>query len=399
VKTPGWVSTDFHSHSTPSGDNTTSQLGRVINLICEHIEFAPCTEHNRIDTYVPHLKKLGAEHLMATCTGIELTGALLPVNHQNAFPLLHKPRTQNGGGPEIDANPVVQIERLALWDNKSEKLLQMNHPDLVQILGDRDKDGKLDAGFEKMFGYVDVMEIHPPHRIFSPPATLDEAHKEWAAIFHWLQMLNLGYRVPGVVNSDAHYTFHGSGFLRNYVKSTTDDPAKIDTMEIVRMSQRGHVVVTNGPFLEVTARAATAGPKSAGGPGDEIVAAGGKAGLSVRVQCPNWFDVDRVQVFLNGRPEAKLNFTRRAHGERFKSSTIRFEHEIPIEVHQDTHVVVAAIGENSRLGLVMGPTHGSDKPVAVSNPIFIDTGGDGFKPNGDLLGFPLPHQAKPTHRH
>src|SRR5262249_12794757 len=45
--TPGWVSADFHSHSTPSGDNTTDQRGRVVNLLCEHVEFAPCTEHNR----------------------------------------------------------------------------------------------------------------------------------------------------------------------------------------------------------------------------------------------------------------------------------------------------------------------------------------------------------------
>jgi hypothetical protein len=312
---------------------------------------------------------------------------------------LHKPRTQDGGGPQIDANPLVQIERLALWDNKSEKLLQMNHPDLVQILGDRDKDNKPDAGFEKMFGYVDVMEVHPPHRIFSPPATLDEAHKDQAPIFHWLQMLNLGYRVPGVVNSDAHYTYHGSGFLRNYIKSSTDEPGKIDTMEMVRQSQKGHVVMTNGPFMEVLAKVPAAGPKNSGGPGDDVIAPGGKLNISVRVQCPNWFDIDRVQVFISGRPDPKLNFTRRTSGERFDSGVVRFQHEFPVELGQDAHLVVAAIGENSSLGLVMGPTYGKDKPVAVSNPIFVDTNGDGFKPNGDLLGFPLPHQKKPTHRH
>ena len=41
VKTDGWISGDFHSHSSPSGDNTSSQLGRVLNLLCEHVEFAP----------------------------------------------------------------------------------------------------------------------------------------------------------------------------------------------------------------------------------------------------------------------------------------------------------------------------------------------------------------------
>jgi hypothetical protein len=41
VDTTGWISADFHSHASPSGDNTTSQYGRVLNLLAEHLEFAP----------------------------------------------------------------------------------------------------------------------------------------------------------------------------------------------------------------------------------------------------------------------------------------------------------------------------------------------------------------------
>ena len=52
----------------------------------------------------------------------------------------------------------------------------------------------------------------------------------------------------------------------------------------------------------------------------------------------------------------------------------------------------------STLGVVMGPEHAATKPVAVTNPIFVDVKGDGFTPNGDLLGLPIPHQEKPTHR-
>ncbi|MEZ6031834.1 MAG: hypothetical protein R3C17_01985 [Planctomycetaceae bacterium] len=62
VETPGWVSADFHSHSSPSGDNTSSQRGRVLNLAAEHIEFAPCTEHNRISTYVDHIQEWDCSH-------------------------------------------------------------------------------------------------------------------------------------------------------------------------------------------------------------------------------------------------------------------------------------------------------------------------------------------------
>jgi hypothetical protein len=409
VDTRGWVSSDFHSHSSPSGDNVTSQTGRVINLLAEHIEFAPCTEHNRVDSYVPILKQLSAEHLVATCTGIELTGSPLPVNHQNAFPLVHKPRTQDGGGPETHIDPVLQIERLALWDKNGDKLVQGNHPNLPQILGDRDLNGQPDEGFRKMFGFMDVVEVHPPHEIFNPPAQLDMGKGPRNPIFHWMQMLNLGYRIPGVVNTDAHYNFHGSGGLRNYIKSSTDDPAQIETMEMVRESEAGHIVMTNGPFLEVSARAtgaasnprlpAGAAERSAAIPGDDLAAPNGQVELSIRVQCPNWFDINRVQVFLNGRPEKHANFTRRENPDRFGKEAVRFNTTIPLKVTEDTHIIVAAIGEGLTLGTIMGPSWGKQPPTAVSNPIFVDVDGGGFKPNGDRLGVELPLEKSFRHEH
>ena len=187
---------------------------------------------------------------MATCTGMELTGNPLPINHQNAFPLHHHPHTQDGGGPVTSTDPVTQVERLAFWDNKSDKLVQMNHPNLPQILGDRDLDGQPDQGFERMFGYVDVIEVHPPQDIFQQP---QKGTKERNAIFHWMQMLNLGYRLPGVMNTDSHYNYHESGFFRNFIRSTKDDPAQVDVMEMAHNSEHGRVVVSSGPFMTVTA--------------------------------------------------------------------------------------------------------------------------------------------------
>ncbi|NCY03962.1 MAG: hypothetical protein EBX36_13900, partial [Planctomycetia bacterium] len=321
------------------------------------------------------------------------------MNHQNAFPLVERPLTQDGGGPVVDNdNPVAQVERLALWDDGAEKLVQMNHPDLVQILGDRDTDGTQDAGFEGMFGFVDVIEVHPPHEIFQTPAPRDDPRKKVSTIFVWMQMLNLGYRVPGVVNTDAHYAFHGSGWLRNYIRSPTDDPARIAVDDVVRACERGRVVMTNGPFLEMRAVGSRGGSTATAGPGDDLADDDGAVTMSVRVQCPNWFDVDRVQVFVNGRADPALNFTKRDHPEAFSRDVVRFAREFPVRLERDAHLIVAAIGEDSALGVVMGPEHAADKPVAVANPVFVDVGGDGFTPNGDLLGLPIPHQAKPTQR-
>jgi hypothetical protein len=390
VRTPGWISADFHSHSSPSGDNVASQRGRVLNLLCEHIEFAPCTEHNRLDSYLPHLEELGVTHLMATCTGIELTGEPLPLNHQNAFPLRPTFRIQDNGAPPPDPDPEVQIRRLALWDNQAEKLVQVNHPDMGHMFFDRDGDGTPDGGFKGMFAFQEAIEIHPHYYILRmEPHLVLEGRKYNHRVFNWLQLINQGRYIPGVVNTDAHYNFHGSGWLRNYVRSSTDDPARIDTLEIVRNVEKGHVIVTNGPYLEVEVRALAA-PKTAI-PGETLRVSGKEVELWIRVQCPNWFDVDRVQVLRNGRPDPELNWTRSSHPGAFgDTGVVRFERRVALRVEQDQHLIVVAAGEGSRLGLTMGPQHENDPPVALNNPIFLDVDGNGFTPNGDTLGAPLP---------
>ncbi|MCA9237429.1 MAG: carboxypeptidase regulatory-like domain-containing protein [Planctomycetales bacterium] len=389
VDTTGWVSADYHSHSSPSGDNTSSQRGRVLNLLAEHLEFAPCTEHQRITTYDEHLAALDAVGRLASCAGMELTGSPLPLNHQNAFPLVHHEHAQDGGGPEIDVDPVTQIRRLAMWDDGSDKLVQSNHPNIPQMLGDRDLNRVADEGFAAMFGVMDVIEVHPPQGIFSVPESLPlQARQRGNTIFHWLQLLNQGRRVPGVVNTDAHWNFHGSGWLRNYVKCATDDPAKIDVMDMVHESEQGHIVMSNGPFLEATAR--TAAAETPALPGDDLAAPDGKVSLSIRVQCPNWLDVNRVQVFVNGRPDPALNWTRPTHRAKFHDGVVKFDETVDVELAADAHLIVAAIGEGLNLGRVYGPDQGQSPPTAVANPIYVDVDGNGFQPNGDQLGVPLP---------
>src|SRR5205814_2052277 len=78
----------------------------------------------------------------------------------------------------------------------------------------------------------------------------------------------------------------------------------------------------------------------------------------------------------------------------FKAGPIKFDHQIPFDFRRDVHVIVAAIGERSRLGPVMGPEHGNDRPVAVSNPISVDVDDGGFQPKGDPLG-QLPVKEQP----
>lgn len=389
VDTTGWVSSDFHSHSTPSGDNTSSQLGRVLNLVSENIEFAPCTEHNRISTYDPHIDELKIRPFMATCTGMELTGSPLPLNHQNVFPLHHHPHRQDGGGPVTDESPEVQIERVALWDNRSEKLIQQNHPDLGWLFHDRNGDHVHDEGHAKSFAFMDVIEVHPIHEILGMKATLVQQDKLYNnTVFNWLQLLNQGHKIYGVVNTDAHYNFHGSGGYRNWIQSSTDDPAKIDTLEMVHASEQGRLVMSNGPFLEVYACEAKTSKRVTSG--QSLTAKSKSVNLFVKVQCPNWFDIDRVFVLSNGKVVAEHDYSREKHPDAFSNKVTKFDRALTVNLPEDAHLIVVAAGEKSLIGPVAGPEYGKQPPTAISNPIYVDVAGDGFTPNKDTLGFPLP---------
>ena len=389
VDTTGWVSSDFHSHSSPSGDNTSSQLGRVLNLVCEHIEFAPCTEHNRISTYVPHIERLNVGRFVATCSGIELTGSPLPLNHQNAFPLHHHHHHQDGGGPITDGNPETQIERLALWDNRSEKLIQQNHPDIGWLFYDRDGNRDPDEGHPRGVGLIDVMEIHPIEMALDlKPFESRGGKQRNHRIFNWLQLLNQGYRIPGVTNTDAHYNFHGSGWLRIWIASPTDDPPAIETLDIVHASEEGRLLMSNGPFLEVVAR--EAGQAETVGIGQDLVAESGAVELDVRVQCPNWLDVNHVFLLVNGRLHETHDYTRDEHPDKFADGVVKFEQTLAVELPSDAHLVVIAGHHDRTLEPVYGGPYGAQQPTALTNPIFVDTDGNGFTPNKDTLGHPLP---------
>lgn len=398
VKTPGWISCDYHSHSSPSGDNTGSQLGRVLNFGAEHIEFAPCTEHNRVSSYEAHIASQNLGRFVATIPGMELTGGPLPLNHQNVFPMVHRPYMQDGGGPQVDNSPEKQMERLNAWDDNSRKLIQQNHPDIGWLFFDKNGDGKPDAGYERSFKHMDVVEIHA----FGPTGPLTNLMEmnpydvdgkgnpnRNNVVFNWLQLLNQGYRVMGITNTDAHYNFHGTGWVRNWIKSSTDEPADIDMEEMLANSEAGRLVMSNGPYLEVSV-VPQSGSNVQTVSGGNMTVRNGKLNAHVRVQCANWLDIDRVFVLVNGRPTDDLTFTREKNPNMFSDGVVKFDQQIEIELEDDAHIIFCTAHKTKSLGPVVGPNAKNHKPAALTNPIFVNVKGDEFVANKDTLGHPLP---------
>ena len=391
VDTKGWISADFHNHSTPSGDNVCDTDGRLINIAAENLEFTPTTEHNRFYDWEPTIKALGLEAHIKTVKGIELTGSR---QHVNAFPFEPEPLKQNGGAPDWNDDPRITVLTLRRWQTeRADRWIQFNHPDLSNMFVDRDSDGIEDGGFVGVGSMIDGAESQngagtdiladAPFRLSRPAGSL-AMKVSTVREFVWRQLLNQGLRVTAVGVADAHSVYgNGVGCWRCYLPSSTDEPAKIDWAELSPHAKAGHLVLSTGPFLEVT----TQNGKIAG---DDDRSTGG-IDLKVRVQCTDWMDIDRVQVLVNSRPDPKLNFTRATHPKMFKDGVIKFDEKIHVPLQHDAHLIVVAIDEDGDQKTCYGTSdYAKVRPCAYNNPIYVDADGNGFKPNGDTLGFELP---------
>jgi len=391
VDTKGWISADFHNHSTPSGDNVCDTDGRLINIAAEHLEFTPTTEHNRLYDWEPTIKALGLEPYIKTVKGVELTGSR---QHFNAFPFEPDPLLQDGGAPVWNDDPRITALTLRRWQTeRADRWIQFNHPELSNMFIDRDGDGMVDGGFVGVGDMIDGLEsengpgtdilYEAPFKVSRKPGSL-AAKASSVREFVWRQLLNLGHRLVAVGVADAHAVYgNGVGCWRCYLPSSTDEPAKIDWAELAPRAKQGNMILTTGPFLEVT----TQNGKMAG----DDDRATGSIDLKVRVQCTDWIDINRVQVLVNSRPDPQLNFTRETHPKMFKNGVIKFDEKIQVRLQQDAHLIVVAINEKGDSKICYGTSdYAKMRPCAYNNPIYVDADGNGFKANGDTLGFDLP---------
>lgn len=388
VDSSGWISADYHNHSTESGDNTCATDDRIINLAAEHIEFAPTTEHNRIYDWAPHIESLGLQDFVYTVPGIELTGQ---GTHFNAFPLKPDPFAQDGGAPVWKKDPRLNALTLRDFQNLDPwRWVHVNHPNMSENFFDRDADGTVDGGYVGLGAMIDAIETQNGERadiLSRAPFEITRGAGGVEAVsqireFAWLQLLNQGVRMWGIAVSDAHSVFgNGVGGWRHFVPSSTDSPKSIDWKEISRRSRAGQMVLTSGPFLEVLVDGAL--------PGADIRARGAVS-AQIKVQCTDWIDIDRVQILVNGRQEPTLNFTRSSHPDWFGDGVVKFDRSIDISLQSDAHLIVVATGESHTLKTGFGESRQAKlKPCAYNNPIFVDVDGGGFQANGDTLGFPL----------
>jgi len=237
--------------------------------------------------------------------------------------------------------------------------------------------------------------------------SLDPCVQLRGTVDDWFQMLNRGVRRTLLGDSDTHDIYSiESGTPRNYVRSSTDIPQGIRLDEVAANVKRMSTFPTYGPFVEVSANGKHMG--------ETVNAVGGKpVTLSIRVQSPLWFDVDRIEVYRNGllirtitgKVDCKVGDATciRSPNDR----VVDYDGTVTDTPKKDSWYVVAVMGLNgksmapvysstpvARLGMYeliqrltpllpplkafrvpLSPSMTTVRPYAITNPIFAEVDG------------------------
>jgi predicted metal-dependent phosphoesterase TrpH len=348
VDTKGFIAADTHVHTyTFSGHGDSTVEERMITLAGEGVELAVATDHNHQTDYRPYQEKMGLSGLFTPVTGNEVT---TENGHFNAFPL-------DPGGPVPDHRIADWVRLVDGIRAKGAKVVILNHPRWPGI-----DTGPLGVfAFDRISGErhdgpaftFDAMEIANSTALLEDPRYV---------LRDWFAILNHGERIGAVGTSDSHTVGDPVGQGRTYVRSSTDDPARIDVDEVCAAFRRGDTTISLGMFADVVV-AGRCVPGSVAPVGREPVS------VALRVAAPSWVVPKAVDVYVDG----ELVHVEPLEVHRGRPFDRRLELTLPPR-RNDGWLVCFVLGEGVR-DPCWRTQH--DYTLAATNPVWLDVDGDG----------------------
>jgi len=236
---------------------------------------------------------------------------------------------------------------------------------ILQLTGTRRPNG--------LFQLLDYDPNAPVENAIPPALTalqiLDGQHPEDfdATLQDWLSQLGLGRKIVATGGSGSRAMFGGeAGYPRTYVPVPRILPPDQVAAQIVTAIGEGRAVVSSGPFITLQVNGA--------GPGSTIPlplhrGRRGEVTVEVAVWAPAWIGLDSLTLFVNGKPLPQTPITGRTDGQRLQQS-------FKIPITSDSFIVGLVRGSSPLTPVVNSP--GSPLlPLALTNPIWIDTDGNG----------------------
>ena len=362
VDTTGYLSYDAHVHSAPSPDSEVSREDRIRTAVAAGLEIVVATDHEIITDLAPAVTRVGAQHLLATLIGQEVTASL--PNHTIAFPLRRDSAKVREFIPwyGLDIAQIFAAEKAA-----GARIRTFAHPrgsylDIIQwdrIAGapGADIDPRtlglpLDAALWSWdFEAMELMNGN--QKVFS------------SGIFEdWMSFLNHGHRIIATGASDVH-GLETPGSPRTYFRAATDKTPELDIDDMVASILSGDVVVSLGAFARVTLN-------DEAGLGDTITDQDGAVNLQLTVAAIPQIDVDHVRVYVNCDEVARVALNNPPDSATKYSGSIA----LPVPTDRDAHITVLGFGKQA-LPRVFEQFDPAETPRFVTNPIFVDSDGNG----------------------
>ncbi|MFN7955291.1 MAG: hypothetical protein U0610_26435 [bacterium] len=480
VDSTGWLSGDFHVHSESSHDSGVSKDDRVVGYAAEGVEILASTDHDYMTNYKPYIENHQLRPWLTTIVGDELT--TFENGHYNAMPLAFDGRQTSNGAPRwVGLTPPQIFDTLRARGlfGPDQTVTILNHPrdsifGLYSQFGFDQGTGVLCPGlftlgndvirtgnglggvnaenFNADFMSIEVLNgkrfelIRTPTleevplkaegqtRPGTPPSiyqvlarTLDEQRRlldpanglatsdqsrYQGGVDDLFTTINLGRGRPtGLANSDSHKIIDTAS-VRTWFKVGTDQPDAAEDLDVVAAVARGQTVMGFGPFVTLTADGAEVGKT--------VANTSGQVDVAVEVQGPDWFQIDRVEIYGNGELAAEIPVARpNASTVKYRGHTTISVRDLAINDHQakDTYFVAVALGDDDLFpvdfpnsfptqntsdiivgalaGVIPGiggllgegenivPLTFNVLPYGVTSPVYVDVDGDGrFTPAG-----------------
>jgi hypothetical protein len=195
--------------------------------------------------------------------------------------------------------------------------------------------------------------------------------------------------------SDSHrITVEHAGWARTFVNGVGDTPAALNVTTMNNQINAGNVLISGGPYIELSARATNQNLTAA--MGGTLSVTNNKVRLRIKVTSPAWMPVEEVRVIANGFIISSFDGTTspkvKAVPANFEATggTRRFSANLTFTLAQDTYLIVEAgakLDPNPSVLPVPPPivdiVAPDIVPISITNPIFVDTNGNlTFDPPG-----------------
>lgn len=349
VDTTGFVAADTHIHTvTFSGHGDATIEERMVTLAAEGVELAIATDHNHQTDYTPYQARLKLSEHFTSVTGNEVT---TKNGHFNSFPL-------PAAGALPDHNESDWVKLVNDIRAKGARVVILNHPHWPEIA--RSPFGKFGlnrASGERATGgpfQFDAMEL--VNSCTDKPDPLYILHD-------WFALLNHGERITAVGSSDSHTVLDPVGQGRTYVRSRTDDPARINVDEACDAFLAGDTSISLGIFADVKVNGSFHMGQTAGVKGRPVT-------VELRVASASWITPEKATVYLNSLPVAEQEVPRAGSG---LPTNARLKFTLP-QPSADAHLVCVVTGK----GIDAPGWHTQQGySFAATNPVYLDADGDG----------------------